>query len=132
MEVIDVQPEHHDRIEEIHKATGAGYAFPDLNSPLVIVKKVVKDDQGRIIACGVLRIMAETVITLSPDLSPHQKMEAMESLQAPSLAEAYALGLDDVEARIPKDIETGFEKRLQQLGWHRDRSDLQPWIRKTK
>lgn len=132
MEVIDVHPEHHDRIAEIHRATGAGYAFPDLNSPLVVVKKVVKDDQGRIIACGVLRIMAETVITLSPDLSPHRKMEAMEALQAPSLDEAYALGLDDVEARIPKDIETGFVKRLQQLGWDRDRSDLQPWIRKTK
>jgi hypothetical protein len=52
----------------------------------------------------------------------------MQTLQSSVLSEAYAKGLDEIHAAIP---EIGFDKRLIQLGWLKDRSGWNLWSRST-
>jgi hypothetical protein len=132
MTVIDVGPEQHAEVEAIHSDMGMDYKCPDLTSPLLIVKKAVTNDKGEVIGACLLRLTAETILLLSPELDPKQKMDAMEEMQPEVLQAAWQLGLDDVEARIPTDTEHIFEKRLNQLGWSRDRDGWHPWSRSTE
>ncbi|MFP5230770.1 MAG: hypothetical protein ACLGXA_24400 [Acidobacteriota bacterium] len=129
--VIDVAPEYHQEIQSLHAAGGLDYRLPDLESPLLIVKKAVTNEKGEVIGACLLRLTAETMLVLSPELSPREKMDAMEAMQPEVLNAAWSLGLDDIEARIPEESEQIFEKRLNQLGWSRDRDGWHPWSRST-
>ena len=119
-------------IKEAHTASGMDYRLPDLESPLFFVRKTVEDTEGNVIGACYLRLTAETYLWLDPNLSPKGKIEAMSAMQPQVLASAWSLGLDDVEARIPEDIEKKFKKRLHQLGWSKDRSGWSPWSRSTQ
>jgi hypothetical protein len=132
VEVRDIDDSDLESVEALHRSTGQDFALPDLSSPLVIVKKAILDEAGKVIGFGCIKIMGEAVMSLSPDLSPIECMRAMEALQPPILTDAYNQGLDEVEARIHSETEQPFLKRLKQLGWARDRSALNPWSRKTK
>lgn len=107
------------------------YRLPDLESPLFIVKKLVEED-GKVIGACLLRLTAETMLLLSPDLGPVKKMDAMEAMQPEVLHTAWSQGLDDIEARIPDETEAIFEKRLHQLGWTKNRDGWNAWTRVTE
>jgi len=115
-------------IERIHAEMGLDYKFPDLNSPLWFVKKVVEDKNGILGACF-LRLTSETYLWLPKSLDPCAKMEAMMAMQPEVLQAAWAQGIDETEARIPEWMEQKFRKRLTQLGWSQDRPDWHPWSR---
>ncbi len=115
----------------LHQAsllTGAGpdYRMPDLDAPLFVVKKVVERD-GRLIACGALRIEAEGYLWCGG--SPRDKMEAMAAMQPVALDAAWSLGIDNVVCWIPRSVESRFEKRLRQLGWEPGREGWHSWSR---
>lgn len=128
--VRDAEKEDFPEIERIHAEMGMDYKLPDLESPLFIVKKLVEKD-GKVIGACLLRLTAETMLLLSPDLGPAEKMDAMEAMQPEVIHGAWSKGLDDIEARIPQETEAIFEKRLLQLGWERNREGWHPWTRKT-
>jgi len=113
-------------LQRIHAAQGIDYAFPDLSSPLFFCKKVRELD-GEVHAALVLKLCAETSLLLGSS-GPQEKMAAMRELQQAVLSEAYERGLDDVYASIP---EIGFDRRLRQLGWEKDRPGWQLWTRRT-
>jgi len=123
MSVVDVAPEHHEEIRAIHAAGGLDYRLPDLESPLLIVKKAVVNERGEVIGACLLRLTAETILLLPPESGPKEKMDVMESLQPEVLRAAWEQGLDEISARIPEETEKIFEKRLRQLGWIKAR----PW-----
>lgn len=127
MEVRDYRPEDKAELEAIHKAQGIDYEFPDLEHPLFFVKKVIVID-GKIRSALVLKICAETFLLLEQRQDPHEKFAEMEILQRSVLSEAYAKGLDEIHAAVP-DI--GFDKRLLQLGWSKDRDGWKLWSRRT-
>lgn len=114
-------------LSAIHEAMGLDYQLP-LDDPLLVVKKVIEKD-GKIIGACFIRIAAETMLLLDPELGPCEKMDAMEAMQPEVLAEAWKLGFNQVEARIEATTEKIFEKRLKQLGWVRDRENWHPWSR---
>lgn len=118
--IRDYRPEDRDALVTIHAEMGLDYQFPDLNSPLFLVKKVREVD-GRVTDAMLLRISAETYLLTAG--GPKEKMAAMEELQPAVLREAWIKGLDDVYAVIPPGIIERFRKRLKQLGWAKDR----PW-----
>jgi len=132
MSVRDSIPTDYPAIEGIHSGMGMDYRMPDLESPLFIVKKVYQDEDGRIKGACFLRLTAECYLWMSPDLSPRDKVSVMQAMQPEVLRSAWLLGLDDIEARIPRDLERRFHKRLKQLGWSQDRSDWHPWSRSTQ
>lgn len=130
MSVIDINAEQYEELQRLHAAGGLDYRLPDLASPLLVVKKAVVNEQGEVIGACLLRLTAETMLILDPQLTPPEKMDAMEAMQPAVLASAWRLGLDEVECRIPEAVEAIFAKRLTQLGWTRDRN-WHPWSRPT-
>lgn len=112
-------------LKEIHREQGIDYQFPDLTSPLFFIKKVYEVD-GKITGALVLKICAETALLVRG--GPQEKMTAMQELQEAVLNEAYLKGLDEIHASIP---EIGFDRRLKQLGWEKDRPGWQLWSRRT-
>ncbi len=124
--IRDYQPDDLDYLKAIHQASGLDYRFPDLDSPLFFVRKVLEVD-GKVSAALVLKVVAETMLLLGEG-RPTDKLLAMESLQDAVLAEAYEKGLDEIHASIPQ---IGFDKRLIQLGWQKDRPDWNLWTRST-
>jgi hypothetical protein len=132
MMVRDAKPEDFAEIEQIHAAMGMDYALPELNHPLFLVRKVTIDDNGAVIGACFLRITAETYLWLKPDASPRDKVDVMNEMQPEVLRAAWQNGLDDIEARIPETVERRFQKRLNQLGWSKNRSGWSPWTVATR
>lgn len=108
------------------------YKLPDLDSPLLIVKKAVTDETGKLLGFCVLRLTAECMLLLDPDQRPEEKMKVMTTLSPAVIGEAWRLGLDDVMSTIPEDMEKRFTKRLGGLGWSKDRNGWALWSRPTE
>ena len=125
--IRDLQPEDVPELERIHAASGLDYQLPDLTSPLFFVRKVLEDG-GKIRAALVLKICAETMLLLDGKQEPQEKLTEMQLLQSSVLSEAYGKGLDEIHAAIP---EIGFDRRLIQLGWTKDRPGWHLWTRST-
>lgn len=125
--IRDYRPADYAALRELHARQGIDYAFPDLESPLFFCRKVREVD-GRIDAALVLKLCAETALLLG-DSGPQSKMAAMRELQQAVLAEAWDRGLDEIHAAIP---EIGFDRRLVQLGWAKDRPGWNLWTRSTR
>lgn len=124
--VRDYLPSDKAALEQIHRARGIDYIFPDLENPLFLVKKVAEID-GRVQGALVLKGCAETMLLLEKG-KPQDTFAAMRELQEVVLREAYAKGLDEIHAAVP---EIGFDKRLLQLGWEKDRPGFHLWTRST-
>lgn len=125
--IRDCRPEDYAVLQRIHAEQGIDYAFPDLDLPLFFVKKV-REVEGQVHAALVLRLCAETSLLLDRGSGPQEKMAAMRELQQAVLSEAWSRGLDEIHAAIP---EIGFDKRLSQLGWEKDRPGWNLWSRRT-
>lgn len=125
-------PEQYEQARELHREMGIDYQLPNLDSPLLLVKKAVTDDKGKLLGFCVLRLTAECMLMLGPELRPEQKMEVMSTLSPAVIGEAWRLGLDEVMATIHQDVEKRFTKRLGQLGWSRDREGWTLWSRPTE
>lgn len=118
-------------LRAIHARSGIDYAFPDLNDPLFFVKKVRVVDE-RINSALILKLCAETYL-LVDEGRPQDKMTAMRELQDEVLREAAARGLEEIHASVPTvEITRGFDKRLMQLGWEKDRPGWNLWSRQTR
>jgi hypothetical protein len=126
--IRDYQPGDKAALEAIHEAQGIDYQFPDIDGPLFFIKKVLVDESGKIVAAGVLRICAETMLLIKPEQEPQEKLTEIQDLQSSVLKEAYKQGLDDIHAMVPP---IGFDKRLVQLGWEEGRPGWKSWEIKT-
>jgi hypothetical protein len=111
----------------MHARSGIEYAFPNLNDPLFFVKKVRVVDE-RINAALLLKLCAETYLLLDEG-RPEDKMTAMRELQTEVLCVAAARGLDEIHASVPA---IGFDRRLTQMGWEKDRPGWNLWSRRTR
>ncbi len=125
--VRDYQPADREALEAIHSKQGLDYRMPDLNHPLFFVKKVLCNGD-KVVAAIVLRICAETMLLIDPEQEPQEKLTEMVELQSSVLSEAFKKGLDEIHAVIP---EIGFDKRLLQYGWTKDRPNWHLWTRQT-
>jgi hypothetical protein len=126
--VRDYEPGDKEALADMHEKQGIDYKFPDIDAPLFFVKKVLTDESGKIKSALVLRICAETMLLMDPEQEPQEKLTEMQELQSSVLNEAYKQGLDEIHAAIP---EIGFDKRLIELGWSKDRPGFHLWTRAT-
>lgn len=122
--IRDATPADHAVLRAMHARSGIDYAFPDLSDPLFFVKKVRVVDE-RINSALVLKLCAETFLLLDEG-RPQDKMTAMRELQTEVLREAGARGLSEIHASVPS---IGFDRRLAQLGWLKDRPGWNLWSR---
>jgi hypothetical protein len=136
--IRDYRPEDNEALRRIHAEQGIDYDYQSINlldkqgndtgvkNPLFFVVKVREVD-GKVHSAMVLKLCAETFL-LQGDGRPQDKMTAMQELQQAVLTEAYERGLDEIHASVPA---IGFDKRLVQLGWLRDRLGWNLWSRRT-
>jgi hypothetical protein len=124
--IRDYKPEDRGELERIHRELGIDYQFPNLDHPLFFVRKVLEVN-GKVTSALVLKGCAETFLLLGEG-KPQTRFLAMEALQGSVLTEAYRMGLDEIHAAIP---EIGFDRRLTQLGWEKDRPGWNLWTRST-
>ena len=114
-------------VKRIHEATGLDYRFPDLPSPLFLVKRVLECD-GIIRACvgGYLQIEAYLWLDNSAWTDPAEKLEAIRALNEDAGHEAWLKGVDCACLWLPPEMKN-FGKRLEQLGFKKDRDGWQTY-----
>jgi hypothetical protein len=127
MEVRAYTDADFESLREMHAAQGFGYAFPDFNDPLFLVRSIVEED-GRPRMAAFLRLTAEAYLLADPrEGSPRQRWRWLLVLHEAVRQEAAARGLADVQAFLPPRVARAFGRRLAALGWRRD-----PWTCYTR
>jgi hypothetical protein len=110
-----------DALRAMHAAQGFGYPFPDLADPLFLVRAVVEEG-GRLRMASLLRLTAEAFLLADPrDGAPADRWQWLVALHEATREAAAARGLADVQAFLPPPIARAFGRRLERLGWRRDR-----------
>ena len=107
-------------VAEIIKATGYGFKWPELDSPMMIAMDVVVDDSDTpIMAAGAVRT-AELFLACSPGgaVHPFVKMEAMRALHQSLRDKLVPKGYTEAFAFIPPEIEKSHGRHLKKIfGW---------------
>lgn len=130
MTVRDYEPENDkEAVKRLHSEMGMDYLFPDLDSPLFVVKKVYVDALNQVIGTEFLKLQAEAYLMVACDLDAVEKTRVIAHLSREVEREAYNQGLDTLVAYIPEDISTRFSKRLNLLGWDTARKGWLTWFR---
>jgi hypothetical protein len=118
-----------DAFKSIHAASKLDYRFPDLSSPLFIVKAVV-ERAGKPTTLLAGRLTVETYLMTSG--SAQERLEDIDAAQDMFLAELWKQGIDDAYCGVPKSVDCHFAKHMQKLGWERGRDGWKNWFRDTK
>ncbi len=82
MRLRDYRASDFEAVRAIHDKTQIDYTFPDLNSPLFLVTKVIEDDAGVVRACGGAYLQAEVYLWMDPSdwLASAIKLTAINAL----------------------------------------------------
>ena len=106
------------RTREIHEANGLPEnCFPDLADPLFIVKLTVEQD-GKPVMASFLKGASELFLIVDHSAgTAEERWEWLQQLTEEMKKKAWELGLDQMSAWIPPEMEKSFAKRLEQLGF---------------
>lgn len=125
-----------EKAREIHKANGLDErCFPDLTittpegktepNPLFMVKEVF-EHEGKPVLMSFLKITSELYLLVDHTVgTPEERWEWLKAFKEHMKVEAWRLGLDQMTAWIPTDIEESFAKRLEVMGFIK--SPWQSW-----
>lgn len=113
---------------KIHADSKIAYDFPNLDSPLFIVKMVV-ERSGRPATLLAGRIECESYLMTSGNAA--ERLQDIEAAQKHFLHELWLQGIDNTYCMVPRAVDRHFGKHMQRLGWQRGRSDWHPWNRLT-
>ena len=79
------------------------FNFPDVTSPLVLVRMSIIDDKGNIVACGFLKIIGEAILCIEKDLTMSQRAEIVNLFTKQGTIAAKKKGLDEINAFVTHD-----------------------------
>lgn len=123
MFVRDVEFADEPRLREIHAASGLEYEFPNLGSPLFVVKKALEAD-GKVRLAAAARITVEvSVLCDSEWLTPAFRLKAFELLHEEMRRELKAKGIEDVHAWLPPQMKSFARRLCRYFGWGRSAWD---------
>jgi hypothetical protein len=109
IEIIKYATSHNSIIQELCDKMGK-FNFPDLSSPL-IVESATLSSNGIIIGAGFLRMSAEAILIINPDLSKTVRGQALDAAFLESRKRAELRGFDGIHAFVKNNPE--FAKVLQ-------------------
>lgn len=129
--IRDYTREDEAAVQRIHDASEIDYTLPDLAAPLFVVTKVYEVD-GVIRAYGGAYLQAEVYLVLDHSnwATPDDKLSAIHSLDACVISELWAKGVDVAVLWLPPGMER-FGKRLEELGFTKDRDGWRTYSKKT-
>ncbi len=128
--IRDILPSDAPVIEHIHQEMGIDYKFPDLTNPLVLIKKIAVNDEGKVIGATICRLEAEVYLWLDTETPIEDKVEVMKELNSSITQEAWVKGLDTLTCKLPPGMEEKFQRRLKLMGWEADRPGWVGWGRR--
>lgn len=127
----DYRPEDFDAIKRLHEASGLDYRLPNLSSPLFIVTKVwVVDDVVRLFGACYIQAELYLVSDQSGWATPQEKFAAIHELEQAGTHELWLRGIDCCCLWLPPELER-FGKRLEQLGFSKDRDGWRTYSKQT-
>jgi hypothetical protein len=129
MHVRDYEEADLPDLERIHSEMGFDYKMQNMESPLVLTRKVILNDDGRIIGACYTVVQVEACLLLDPELGPAEKVDAITEVDAEVSSDSYAKGLDQQVAYLPPGVEERFQKRLKQMGWEPGRPEWKLWVK---
>lgn len=124
MIVRAMRPEDVEDVKRLHERMGIDYTFPDLSEAAFL--QVIEQD-GKVVAASMNRVVAETYLWIDPQLHPAEKWTAIRLGQQRMQEEAQRRGWAELIAMIPKKVEKMFQKRLWMLRWERQRDGWRLW-----
>ena len=128
--VRDYVPSDFERVKEIHEATGIDYEFPDLDSPLFLVTKVLVVD-GVVRQCGGLYLQVECYLWADASEwgTPEEKLEGIQALDDAAMGDAWLRGIDQAVLWLPPGMARFGNRLTENLGFTRDRDG---WVSYSK
>lgn len=112
-----------DTLVSIHSRRRLPYSMPNLSSPLFLSKVVIEKD-SRVIAASLLRLTAEAYVFLDPEVgSARERLYWLQLVHEAARGDAVRKGLDDVHCWVPPALSKSFRRRIEALGWQRERWD---------
>lgn len=129
----DYQPSDFDAVKRIHDASQIDYAFPDLNSPLFLVTKVLEVDNV-VRVCGGAYLQAELYLWIdrSDWAGPEDKLAAIQALNEAGMEDLWLKGVNCACLWLPPGMERFGERLVEDLGFEKDRSGWCTYSRRTK
>jgi hypothetical protein len=108
-------------LESIQKLTSADYTVPQFDHPWMIIRRVLTDDDDRIVAAAFGRIHVNALLFVDHSWGdPAARLEAVKMIQEDMIERAADLGLDIATTQM----EGRFAERMKELGWIRGWGDL--------
>lgn len=123
--VRSYHPSDFEAIKKIHDDNKLGYVFPNLNSPVFAVNKVLLTN-GKVRASYALRLVAEANLWLDRSnwADAEQKWLTVKTLDKEAMTAAQDFGIDAVQCFLPPSYNR-FGKRISGengLGFTQDKS----------
>ena len=117
-------------VKQIHETTQIDYQFPDINSSLFLVKKVLELD-GKVVMAAGMYIQCEVYLWSSKEDwgDPEQKLVAIKALDKEVMKETWLKGVDQAVLWLPPGMKRFGERLTEDLGFSRDRSG---WVSYSK
>lgn len=79
------------------------FNFPDVTSPLIIVRTSVVDDNGNVVACGFLKLIGEAILVIDKNLTMNSRAEIVNTFYNVGEKAAKNKGLDEIDAFVTND-----------------------------
>jgi hypothetical protein len=110
--IRDFQDKDLEVLRKLHRQSGAKFEIPNINSPLVIVRKVLDDDGAKMICIGELHISAMMWVDKNWK-TPQERLDAVKELQNEMMVEAAKFGIDTATTQA----DGRFAERLVEMNW---------------
>jgi hypothetical protein len=129
--IREYTPADFEAVKRLHQEMAHDYKLPDLTSPLFLVRKVAELD-GKVVAVGALMMQVETYMWVDHEVGdPEDRWAAVQAMNDAGMEDAWFQGIDCAVLWCPPDLEKSFGKRLEALGFKRDR-EWHSWSRPTR
>lgn len=115
MKVREFSPEDAEKVRAMYDSMQLGYPMPDLSMPL-FKAKVVEADNGEIVGAGAIKVIGESFLWLG-GVGRYRQTRIWRKLAAEARVTAKTMGLDELSAWIPPEIESKFFRSLLHCGW---------------
>jgi len=117
-----------DAFKRIHADSRIDYKFPNLSSPLFIVRTVVeRDGVPTTLLTG--KLDCETYLLTSGTAA--ERLEDIAAAQERFLADLWEKGIDNCYCGVPASVNRHFGKHMERLGWERGRDGWCNWFINT-
>src|SRR5205814_9300169 len=99
--IIPYDEKYVPRLQAIHNN---GFPFPNLDSPLYVIKGIALNDNGRLVGGGFVKLISEAILILDNNASTMERSKALKEFFLIGKAKSEKLGLDSWHVFLSKEL----------------------------